>query len=240
MQRGNILVVSNDLEFYTLIRDAMQKGGMDAHQVTSPTEALAELSHWPYCLVIMDIPFLTNRYFIQIHTMRESITIPILALIAKEDGAGKTALFRAGVNACLEKPVDLIVCTAQAESLVQLYLETQAEDIERKPLVFGNELIIDPIYRQVIIDGEPLPLTRTEFDLLLFLAQHPRQIWSRGQLYHHVWNDDLGSTGDNTVKTHIGNLKKKLTDLGKSYVQNSRGVGYKFVPPIYNAENNRS
>lgn len=237
MQRDSILFLSNDLEFYTLIRDAMQKSGMDAHQATSPTEAFTELSQWPYCLVIMDIPFLTKKHFNQIHTMRESITIPILALIAKADEGGKAALFRAGVNACLEKPVDLIVCTAQAESLVQLYLEAQAEDIEHKPLVFGNELIINPIYRQVIIDGEPLTLTRTEFDLLFCLAQHPGQVWSRGQLYSYVWADDLGASGDNTVRAHIGNIRKKLADTRKNYIQNSRGVGYRFVPPVPNKKN---
>lgn len=76
-----------------------------------------------------------------------------------------------------------------------------------------------------------MPLAYKEFELLVCLVKHPCQIWSRTQLYRYVWNDDLGINGDNTVKTHIGNLKKKLTDLGKNYIQNSRGVGYKFVPP---------
>lgn len=236
MQKGNILVVSTDMEFYTLIWDAIQKNGMDAHQAISLTEALSGLVQWPYCLIVIDILYFEKNYIDLIRTMRKAVTIPILALIAKADEKDKAILFRTGVTACLEKPVDLIVCIAQAESLVQLYLDAQAEDIEYKPLIFGNELMIDPMYRQVIIDGELFPLTRTEFDLLLCLAQHPHQIWSRGQLYHHVWNDDVGSTGDNTVKTHIGNLKKKLTGLGKNYIRNSRGVGYKFVPPSCDIE----
>lgn len=236
MQKGNILVVSTDIEFYTLIRNAIQKSGIDAHQAMSPTEALNGLDQWPYCLIVVDIPFLERKYIDLICTMRESMAIPILALIAKADEEDKTVLLRAGVTVCLEKPVNLVVCTAQEESLVQLYLEAQAEDIEYKTLVFGNELMIDPLYRQVIIDGELVPITRTEFNLLYFLAQHPHQIWSRGQLYHHVWKDDIGSTGDNTVKTHIGNLKKKLSDLGKNYIQNSRGVGYMFVPPLCNTK----
>lgn len=232
MRKGNVLIVSADLEFYTLIRGAMQKSGMDAHQAIPPVEALNRLTRWPYCLIVIDIPCFEKKYIDLIHAMRKSTNIPILALITKADEKDKVVLLCAGVNACLEKPVNLIVCMAQAESLVQLYLEAQAKDAECKKLVFGNELMIDPIYRQVIIDGELLSLTRTEFDLLLFLAQHPHQIWSRSQLYHYVWNDALISAGDNTVKTHIGNLKKKLADLGKNYIQNSRGVGYKFVPPF--------
>ena len=71
-------------------------------------------------------------------------------------------------------------------------------------------------------------------DLLFCLAQHPGQVWSRSQLYSYVWEDDLGVSGDNTVRTHIGNLRKKLADAGKNYIQNIRGVGYRFIPPALN------
>jgi DNA-binding response OmpR family regulator len=144
----------------------------------------------------------------------------------------KIAPFHAGANACIEKNIDLSPCIVQASSLIQLYMEARTQNQEHQTLGFGTELLIDPMYRQVIIDGEPLDLTQTEFDLFFCLAQRPCQIWSRAQLYLYVWNDDLGVNGDNMVKTHIGNLKKKLSDLGKNYIQNSRGVGYKFVPPI--------
>ena len=76
-----------------------------------------------------------------------------------------------------------------------------------------------------------MELTRIEFDLLFYMAKHPNQIFSRQQLYRQVWGDDLGISGENTVRSHIGNLYKKLADAGKNYIQNTRGVGYKFVPP---------
>ncbi len=88
-----------------------------------------------------------------------------------------------------------------------------------RPLVFGNELSIDPAYHHVLIDNRPVILTRTEFDLLLCLAQHPCQIWNCAQLHHYVWNDDLGLSGDNTVRAHMGNLRKKLAEAGKDYIQ---------------------
>ena len=135
------------------------------------------------------------------------------------------------MNACLEQPADATLCTAQACPLVQLYLDAKIADNNEHPLVFGTELIINSIYRHIIIDGEPLELTRTEFDLLFYMAKHPNQIFSRQQLYRQVWGDDLGINGENTVRSHIGNLYKKLADVGKNYIQNTRGVGYKFVPP---------
>ena len=110
-------------------------------------------------------------------------------------------------------------------------MNAKIADKKENPLVFGTELIINSIYRHIIIDGEPLELTRTEFDLLFYMAKHPNQIFSRQQLYRQVWGDDLGINGENTVRSHIGNLYKKLANERKNYIQNTRGVGYKFVPP---------
>ena len=66
---------------------------------------------------------------------------------------------------------------------------------------------------------------------MLFRSKYPNQIFSRQQLYQQIWADNLGISGENTVRSHIGNLYKKLADAGKNYIQNIRGVGYKFVPP---------
>lgn len=154
-----------------------------------------------------------------------------MAIVPKLSIQEKILLFHAGANACLEQSADINIFVAQANSLIQLYLDAKKIDFQEHPLAFGTELIINPIYRHVIIDGELLGLTRTEFDLLYYMAKHPNQIFSRQQLYSQVWNDDLGINGENTVRSHIGNLYKKLADAGKKYIQNSRGVGYKFVPP---------
>ena len=162
---------------------------------------------------------------------KKTKSIPIIALTLKLSLPEKITLFHAGANTCLEKPVNIELCIAQANSLIHLYLNAKETDRNTYPLIFGEELIINPIYRHVIINGEPLELTRTEFDLLFYMAKHPNQIFSRQQLYRQVWGDDLGISGENTVRSHIGNLYKKLADIGKNYIQNTRGVGYKFVPP---------
>lgn len=231
MQKNSILVVSTDVEFYTLIRDVMGKRCMEAHHAIFPTEIIGQLTQYSYCLVIIDVPSLEKEYIDLIRTIRESMAIPILILTENAEEEDKVVLFYNGANAVLEKSSNVAIYTAQAESLIKLYLEAPVDDIGGRTVTFGNELIIDSIYRQVIVDGEQLSLTRTEFDLLFCLAQHPGQVWSRSQLYHQIWNDNLGLTGDNIVHTHIGNLRKKLAALGKNYIQNSRGVGYKFVSP---------
>lgn len=115
---------------------------------------------------------------------------------------------------------------AQAWSLIRLY----KRNLDPSHLItFGKELLISLHHRQVLIDGKPVQLTRKEFDLLHCLASSPEQVFSLEQLYQHVWDEVSSIGGNETVKVHIKKLRKKLASLGKNYIQNVRGIGYKFV-----------
>nr|WP_243154143.1 winged helix-turn-helix domain-containing protein [Pseudoflavonifractor sp. 60] len=82
-----------------------------------------------------------------------------------------------------------------------------------------------------MVDGKPLELSRKEFDLLHCLAAYPGQVFSRGQIYSHIWDDEPTVAVDEAVKSLIKKLRKKLATVDKDYIQNMRGVGYKFVLP---------
>lgn len=231
MLSKRILVIGDNLTVFESIKKFMENDSTGVSYTMSVKDSLNFLSAGECCLVIMCISIPINSDIELIRLIREANPMPIIVLAPKLRISEKVACFHAGANACLEQPVDIMLCIAQAHSLIQLYLDAKIADTKENPLVFGTELIINSIYRHVIIDGEPLELTRTEFDLLYYMAKHPNQIFSRQQLYRQIWGDDLGISGENTVRSHIGNLYKKLADVGKNYIQNTRGVGYKFVPP---------
>lgn len=231
MTRKKILVIHSDLELCEKIRLMMQSESIEVVCTMSEMNAMDVLMRNECCMVIIGLLPSTEETLEIVQHIRKARAMPIMMLIEDIQASDKILLFHAGVNALLENPFDMEIFTAQAVSLIQLYEEAQAKNQKDQPLVFGRELIINPIYRHVIVEGERLDLTRIEYELLLCLAKNPCQVWSYTQLYRHVWDDTLGLDGDNTVKTHIGNLKKKLTKHGKGYIQNSRGVGYKFVPP---------
>lgn len=220
------------MEFTFAIQKIMKNDCVDVNCTQFVEKAFDILMASEYCLVVLSLHPNVSRDMTLLRMIRESKSIPIMALTQELSLSDKIALFHAGANVCLEKPIDAALCAAQACSLIQLYLNAREDSRERYPLIFGTELIINPIYHYVIIDSQPLELTRTEFDLLFYMASHPNQIFTRQQLYQQIWGDDLGINGENTVRSHIGNLYKKLADAGKNYIQNSRGVGYKFVPPV--------
>ncbi len=209
----------------------MQSDSTDVSYAMSVTEIWDLFLNSEYSLIILCIQKPATHYLGVLRMLRKKHTMPIIVIAPMLSVPEKVMLFHSGANACLEQPLDLSLCVAQAYSLMQLYIDAKETNNEKESLIFGTELIINPIYRHVIIDGEPLELTRTEFDLLYYMASHPNQIFTRQQLYRQVWGNDLGISGENTVRSHIGNLYKKLADVGKNYIQNTRGVGYKFVPP---------
>jgi len=95
---------------------------------------------------------------------------------------------------------------------------------EREGPFPGPEVRLLTGTRQVLLDGEPLPLTRLEFDLLLFLAERPRKVFTRGQLLAGVWGYE--HTGERTVDVHVRRLRLKL-GTGLPLITTVYGVGYR-------------
>ena len=228
MLSKQILVISGNQIVFQSVKKFMQNDSTDVIYAMSVMKALNYLSSNEYCLVIMPISLPINSDVTFLRIVRETHPMPIIVLTPKLGTEEKVILFHAGANACLEQPMDTLLCIAQAHSLIQLYLDAKTIDKKEHPLVYDRELIINSIYLHVIIDGELLELTRTEFDLLYYTAKQPNQIFTRQQLYRQICGNDLGINGKNTVRSHIGNLYKKLTDVGKTTLKIPEGSAISF------------
>lgn len=209
----------------------MQNDFTDICCMVSSAEALDSYIKQDYCLVILDTQLSDMDSMEMLRIMRRSKHTPILLLTNSVSSEGIVELLHAGADTYIEKPLSLEVCVAQANALIQLYIDADINHNQHKPIVHGSELIISPRYRQVIVDGKPLELTRKEFDLLHCFAKHPGQVLSREQLYDYIWNDEPAVAVDEAVKSLIKKLRKKLASVNKFYIQNTRGVGYRFVLP---------
>jgi len=109
--------------------------------------------------------------------------------------------------------------------------DAQPVDPAARPLIFPG-LTIDPRSRSVLVNGEEVTLTATEFDLLHELARYPGQVFTREQLLDRVWDEEF--YGDaSTVTVHIRRLRQKIEPEPENpmYVQTVWGVGYRFRAP---------
>lgn len=231
MIKRQFLIATIDLELGQSIQNNLEGQTEEVHCVSSVSEALDHAVKGIYCLLILDLRISDIDKTEVVRIFQVARSTPILVLTEPLGTDEKIALFRAGADSLIEEPFNAAVCAAQANALVRLALKYDEKSKRFAPIAFGSSLVILPQCRKVLAAGEPLELTRKEFDLLYFLAKRPGQVFSRGQLYENVWDESYDHTGDGTVKAHIKTLRKKLSVLGHDVIVNVRGVGYRFAPP---------
>lgn len=158
--------------------------------------------------------------------------LPCMLLTAKDSEADIVLGLESGADDYLVKPFSVLELRARVKALLRRGTQLAHQD---ESLEF-NGISINCNTREVIAFNETLELTAREFDLLLYLAQHPKQVFSRMQLLEAVWGYSY-SGYEHTVNSHINRLRNKLarnactTDLVKTVW----GVGYKFAPPANQA-----
>lgn len=227
--KKRLLVIDDDLNTCRELKSALENEETEVCYTLSTGEALSIFMKWSFCLVIIDIQMPDNDGYAVLRMLRQAKAVPILVLSAKADASERTAALQAGANAYLEKPYDLNEVLAQARSLINLCTASPALINQRYTLAFGTELIIDPTYWRVTLNGEQIELTHKEFLLLYCLASHRGQVLSKEQLYSHVWHNDSEINIDATIKTHIKVLQQKLSPSGETLIETVRGVGYRFA-----------
>jgi DNA-binding response OmpR family regulator len=153
--------------------------------------------------------------------------VPVVMLTARGDEADRIVGLELGADDYVTKPFSPRELAARVQTVLRR-AKPVSSDAER--LEFDG-LAIDPRTREVVRDGEPLRLTAKEFDLLLFLASNPRQVFSRDQLMGRVWGYEAAvDTG--TVTVHVRRLRSKIERDPSSpeHLETIWGVGYRFVP----------
>lgn len=228
MTKKRILMISGDPVICELVQCNMKKYIVDIFYTTGSFESHSQIVKNGYCLTIMDIRFSDVREIEILRMICDVNYAPILVLTEDCSIERQIAFLKMGADVCVGKPINVDFFVAQADALVRLY--SNAKTYNSGSLVFGDDFIINPCFRKIYIGGKELSLTRKEFDMLVFLARHPEQVFSIEQLYEHIWNMDFAVNGDETVRVHIKTLRKKLAQAGKNYIYNVWGIGYKFVP----------
>lgn len=226
--KKQVLIINRDLQVCAEIQRALENTVTEVISTSDLDETIRLFVHRDYCLIIMDAALSETDGYHYLHIMRTAKPVPIFILSSSTEYPGRLQAFQAGVNAYLGRPYELAECIAQAKSLINLYVDLKPAEQSHYMLAFGKGFIIDPLSRQVIVNGQVVELTRKEFDLLFCLASHPGQVLSREQIYSQVWDTDTAFDVDEIVKSHIKTLRKKLSGSDKEYIKNVWGVGYRF------------
>ena len=223
-----ILIINENVEEATNIRNHLIDGDAEVICAYTIQDALKEFLIHDFVLVVLDAYLSATDDHNLLKAMRNAKKMPILILSSDTNHTERIHLFQAGANAYMGKPYTLEECMAQAHSLMRLYVEAAPQGKLCYTLAFGNDLLIDPETRQAFLKGKELKITRKEFDLLFWLASNPGKVFTREQLYDHVWDEQSAYNVDDVVKAHIKALRQKLSDANREYIKNVWGVGYRF------------
>lgn len=229
-----ILLVEDDPELSNLVSTRLRDSGYDVRTATTGVQALDAVADRVPDLVLLDlmIPELDGLEVCR-KLRAEYPLLYIIMLTAKAQEIDRVVGLEVGADDYVTKPFSLEELVARVRSAlrrVRLTREKGADPDEEdlNPLVF-DVLEVDPMRRQVSLDGDLVHLTVREFDLLHFLARNAGRPFTRMQLLDRVW--DIQYEGyDRTVDSHIQRLRAKIeADPGNPrFVQTVWGVGYKF------------
>src|SRR3989304_5709134 len=192
--------------------------------------ALEAIERNPPDLLILDLmlPHIDGLQIVRRLREVESSDVPILILSAKAEEPDRILGLELGADDYVTKPFSPREVVTRVKAMLRRTKNTTIA-VER-PVTFGR-LHIDPRTREVRLGGQPCNLTTKEFDLLWFLARHPRQVFTRDQLLEHVWGF-AQYVDPSTVTVHVRRLREKIEDDASNprFVQTVWGVGYKFEP----------
>lgn len=229
-----VLIIDNDFRIYREIKELLQKESIYVDFVPV-YDIMEQVNQFEVCLIIINLKFTGGEYLKLVKRVQRVRPVPILVLSA-QNYVKRVDVFHAGAHGYLEQPYTREECAAYAHSLISLYWKLKKDEKNGYALVFDPDFLIDPIRHQAVLNGKMQDLTPREFDLLYYLASYSGQILSRRQLFRAIWNESDVYNVDELIKAHIKSIRKKMAPYGKEYIQNVRGIGYRFTLILRNSK----
>jgi DNA-binding response OmpR family regulator len=229
--RRRILVVDDEATVREVVGQYLELEGFAVSAAATGLDALREAAAAPPDMVILDISLPGVDGLEVLRRLRAVSAVPILMLTARAEDVDKLLGFGLGADDYMTKPFNPRELVARVQAIMRRLEATSAPAMIFDGDIHFGDITIHQQLRQVERAGAPIELTTKEYDLLLFLATHPRQVFTREQLLQQVWNyENYGD--DSTVTVHMRRLREKIErDPARPLrLRTVWGVGYKFEP----------
>src|SRR5215218_9108454 len=228
-RRGSVLVVDDEPTIAEVVARYLDRAGYQTRIAGTGPQALEMAGHERPDLVVLDLmlPGLDGLEVMRRLRDADRKHVAVILLTAKGEESDRVIGLRLGADDYVVKPFS----PAELVARVDAVLRRVDPAPEKAPPLEHGDLVIDPAARRAFVHGEEVALTQREFDLLLFLARHPGQAFTRTQLMDAVWQYAF-YTDTSTVTVHVRRLRAKIEadPAQPRHVQTVWGVGYRFQP----------
>ena len=227
--RGSVLVVDDEPTIAEVVARYLERAGYRTRIAADGVAAIEAATRQRPDLVVLDLmlPRIDGLEVMRRLREQDRERIAVILLTAKGEESDRVIGLRLGADDYVVKPFSPAELVARVDAVLRR-IDTSPE--QDAPIEYGD-LTIDPAARRVFVRGEEALLTQREFDLLLFMARHPGQVFSRNQLMDAVWQYAF-YTDTSTVTVHIRRLRAKIEvdPAEPRHIQTVWGVGYRFQP----------
>jgi DNA-binding response OmpR family regulator len=215
-----VLIVDDERHMRDFLEIGLTQAGFRTRSAADGPAALSELSARVPNLVVLDFMLPKIDGIALLPLIRRATEVPILMLSAKHDVATRVAGLEAGADDYLAKPFEFVELVARVQTLLR------RPNLARVSSLRFLDIEMDVEKRLVWRDGENIPLSSREFDLLAVLLRHPERVFTRQQLLDRVWGADRDVL-PGSVETYISYLRAKLDrSPRRRVIRTIRGVGY--------------
>jgi two-component system alkaline phosphatase synthesis response regulator PhoP len=218
-----ILVVDDEKDIRDLISFNLRNAGFAVTEAADGPDALVAAHQHPDC-ILLDIMLPGIDGFEVARRLKrnpETAALPILFLTARSADTDEVQGLEIGAEDYLVKPVRIPSLLARLKATLR---RSAARQSDQREITFAGVVIETNNYR-VRVDGKAVSMARKEFDLLVYLAQHPETVLGRERLLSAVWGDDV-MVVDRTVDVHISRIREKIAPYG-DHIETVKGVGYR-------------
>ena len=233
MPGQSVLVVEDTDEIRELVVTVLRRAGMEVRAVASGADCLAEVRREAPDVVVLDLGLPDADGTEVCRQLRAETDCYVLMLTARAEEVDLLIGLAVGADGYMAKPFSPRELVARVQTMLRRPRTPAAPAVPASPEESARrlaELEVDPDTREVRVDGAPVDLTRTEFDLLSALFSRPGRVLQRETLLREVWQTDWEGNL-RLVEAHMSNLRRKLTAAGLSSpeIRTVRGVGYRLV-----------
>lgn len=229
MAKEKILVVDDDPDIRGLVVKYLEREGFCLFEADCAASALASIGQNQFDLVVLDIMMNDMDGYEVLQMIRKSHScLPVVFLSARQEVSDKVLGFGLGADDYVTKPFSPAELTARVRAHIKR-VNTYTRQLNSNPELRIGDLCFNTKSMTLFKRGEVVNLSATEVKLVQFFMENPNQVFTKLQIYNHVWEDRYGD--DNSVMVYISHLRDKIEDDPKNpqYVQTIRGIGYRFA-----------
>lgn len=214
-----ILVIEDEPAIQSILSALLCDAGYRTELASDGLEGITKFRAQAFSLVLLDIMMPKIDGYTVCEIIRRESDVPIIMLTALEEEQSQIKAFELKADDYITKPFSLKLVLLRIEAVLRRKQELR----EPGPVILYRNIELDTASRIVLLNGQPVPLTHIEYDLLELFLRNQGRVFTRDNLLNQVWGYDFAG-GEKNVNIHIMNLRRKL---GTDLIETVRGVGYR-------------